>query len=57
MVLTEDREKIAKGKVNVGMFFVESYNHAIYRISDDQLYSNDEDYLRALTKLPKELGP
>jgi hypothetical protein len=57
MLLTEDREKITKGKCEIGKLSVESYNHTIYRISDDQLYSNDEDYLKALTKLPKELGP
>ena len=55
MVLTNDAVKFPDRTRNVTRLEVEPYNYAIYSRSEDQIYSNDESYLRSLIGMPKDL--
>ncbi len=56
MVLSKDQKKWPTQRHNVSSLEVERYNHLIYEISEDQLYANDEAYLRALVSIDKHLN-
>jgi len=55
MVLTNDAVKFSDRTRNVISFEVEHYNYAVYGRSEDQIYSNDESYLRSLVSIRKDL--
>ncbi len=55
MVLTKDAAKFPDRTRNVTRFEVERYNYAIYSKSEDQIYSNDESYLRSLVVMQKDV--
>jgi hypothetical protein len=42
---------------SAGLLEVERYNYAIYSTAFDQVYSNDEAYLKSIPKLQKDLLP
>lgn len=56
MMLSKDQSKWLTQGRNVSSLEVERYNHLIYEISEDQLYTNDEAYLRALVSIDKHLN-
>lgn len=53
MVLTKDAAKLSGQRMT--SFEVERYNYAIYSTSHDQIYSNNESYLRSLVNLGKDV--
>lgn len=55
IVLSKDQKKWLTQRYNVSSLEVERYNHLIYEIAEDQLYTNDEAYLRALVSIDKHL--
>jgi hypothetical protein len=55
IVLTKNVIKFPGRKRSVTTFEVESYNYAMYSESEDQIYSNDEAYLRCLVALGKHV--
>jgi hypothetical protein len=55
MVLTKDAVKFPTRARNVMPLEVEPYNYAIYSKSEDQIYSNDETYLRGLVAMGKDV--
>lgn len=56
VLLTRQQDHGDHWKRTAGAMAVETYNHLLYRASDDQLYANDEPYLRALAATPKDLA-
>jgi HEPN/RES N-terminal domain 1/Protein of unknown function (DUF4238)/RES domain len=56
LLLTREQETVDRSGRRVGAIAVETYNHLLYRASDDQVYANDEAYLKALTSTPKDLA-
>ena len=55
MVLTKDAVNFLDRTRSVTRFEVERYNYAIYSRSDDQVYSNDQSYLRSLVRIWKDV--
>jgi hypothetical protein len=55
MVLTKNVVKFPGRARSVSSLEAESYNYAIYSRSEDQVYSDDEDYLRSLVARGKHL--
>jgi len=55
LILTKDAVKFPHKQRRVSQLEVESYNHAIYSKSDDQVYSSDESYLGSLVAIGKHL--
>jgi Protein of unknown function (DUF4238) len=55
MILSKDQKKWLTQRHSVSLLEIERYNHLIYEISEDQLYANDEAYLRSLVSLDKHL--
>jgi hypothetical protein len=55
MVLTKNAVKFPHSGRRVSQFEVESHNYAIYSGSEDQVYSDNEVYLRSLVTLGKHL--
>lgn len=55
MVLTKEAVNFPDRTRNVTRFEVERYNYAIYSRSDDQVYSNDQSYLRSLVRIRKDV--
>jgi len=53
MVLTADQDRFPANRLTISQLEAEAYNFAIYSKSDSQVYSNDREYLEALTQLPK----
>jgi hypothetical protein len=53
VVLTKDSEKFPQRLRNVSKIEVETYNYLMYSESDDQIYSNDKDYLESLVSISK----
>jgi hypothetical protein len=53
--LTKNAQRFASQRRFIGRLEVESYNHAIYRQSEDQIYSNDKGYLESLVSIGKHL--
>lgn len=53
MVLAKD--SMSPSVRSVSTLEVEPYNYEIYRMSDDQVYSNNESYLRKLVAIPKSV--
>jgi Protein of unknown function (DUF4238) len=57
MILTVHPGKFPEGDLLPAEDEVHAYNRLIYSLSDDQLYSNDRDYLSSLVKTPKGSKP
>lgn len=55
MVLTKDAVKFSDRARYVTGFEVERYNYAIYSKSDEQVYSNDQSYLRSFVTMRKDV--
>jgi len=55
IVLTKDSKKFPHQRRRVSQLEVENYNYAIFQASEDQVYSNDETYLRSLVTMGKHL--
>jgi hypothetical protein len=55
MVLAKNTVKFPDRTRRVTSLEVEAYNHAIYSMSEDQVYSNDEAYLGSLVAIGKHL--
>jgi hypothetical protein len=55
ILFTKNDQKIFPKKRCVSAFEVETYNYEVYRKSDDQVYSNNEEYLRALVSIQKDV--
>jgi len=55
VILTKDTAKFPDRERSVTLFEVERYNYAIYSESEDQIYSNDEAYLRSLVLMGKHV--
>lgn len=55
IVLTKDTVKFPSRTRRVTQLEVEACNYAIYSMSEDQIYSNDEAYLRSLVAIGKHL--
>lgn len=55
IILTKDIVRFPDQKRRVTSLEVEAYNHAIYSMSEDQVYANDEAYLRSLVAIGKHL--
>jgi len=53
MVLTADQDRFPANRLTISQLEAEAYNFAIYSKWDSQVYSNDREYLEALTQLPK----
>lgn len=56
VILCKDAEKFPNQNRRVSELEVERYNHAIFEHSEDQLYGNDEVYLRQLAEIEKHLS-
>lgn len=57
MVLSKDPVRFPRRARSVGDLEIERYNYAIYAASEDQVYSNDETYLRSVTSVGKHALP
>jgi len=55
MVLTKDALKFPGRYRNITSFEAERYNYAVYSKSEDQIYSNDADYVRCLVLVGKDM--
>jgi hypothetical protein len=55
IALTNDEVKYPKKRRALSNIEVETYNFLIYQASEDQVYSNDRDYLNSLIELPKDI--
>jgi hypothetical protein len=55
IVLSKDTVKFRNRQLPVTTFEVERYNYAIYSKSEDQVYSNDESYLRSIVAMGKNV--
>lgn len=55
MVLTKNVEKFPDSGRSVSSLEAENYNYTIYSSSEDQVYSNDEAYLRSLVAIGKHV--
>lgn len=55
IVLSKDTVKFTNRELPVTTFEVERYNYAIYSKSEDQVYSNDESYLRSIVAMGKNV--
>ena len=55
MVLTNNAAKLGDRTRSVSALEVEHYNYAIYSKSEDQVYSNNESYLRSLVAIQKDM--
>lgn len=53
MLYTKDAQKRSAKKRSLSLLEIEAYNYTIYQHSYDQMYSDNEDYLRALVSLDK----
>lgn len=55
LILTKDIVKFPNRERMASKFEVERYNYAIYNKSEDQIYSNDQNYLKSLVDIGKNL--
>jgi hypothetical protein len=55
MVLIKDVVKFPDRTRNVTSLEVERHNYAIYSLSEDQIYSNDQSYLSDLVRVNKNV--
>lgn len=55
LVLTKDTVKFPVRERELSLFEVERYNYAIYRNSEDQIYSNDKVYMGGLVTMGKDV--
>lgn len=55
VMLTKDALRFPDREQNLTQFEVERYNYAIYSNSDDQVYTNDQIYLRCLISMEKHV--
>ena len=56
IIYTANKLSFPSDHIDIGPIQVEIYNHRIYSMSDSQVYGDDPAYLKALTKIPKELN-
>ncbi len=55
VILTKDIVKFPDRERMASQFEVERYNYAIYHKSEDQIYSNDSNYLKSLVAIGKHV--
>jgi hypothetical protein len=55
IALSKDGVRFPGRERNLTLFEVERYNYAIYSKSEDQVYSNDESYLRSIVAMRKNV--
>ena len=55
IVLTKDTQRFPDQRRRASQFEVENYNYTMYQASEDQVYSNDEAYLRSLVAMGKHV--